>query len=100
MNIKLPPAIKKYQSRVSKVWNRYGLEAYILLIMIILGFLVFEIRQFANPARNETLYEEEVLTLKSGRFDQKVIDRAKSLIDSDVDIKQIYLDGRDNPFSE
>ncbi len=100
MNIKIPPSLKKFLRRTDKVFSRYGFEVYVLLIMLVLGFLVFEIRQFANPPRNEDLYNEQLLTLTQGRFDQKVIDRAKTLIDSNVDVKQIYLEGRDNPFSE
>lgn len=96
----MPPAVKKFLTKFGKGFERYGFEVYVLLIMVVLGFLVFEIRQFANPPRNEDLYNEQLLTLKQGRFDQKVIDRAKGLIDSNVDVKQIYLDGRDNPFSE
>jgi len=100
MKLKLPPSLQKFIAKFRNLFGRFGFEVFLVLILVVLGFIVFEVRQFADPPRNEDLYNEQLTTISSGRFDKKVIDRAEGLIDSNVEVKQIYLDNRDNPFSE
>lgn len=72
----------------------------ILAVLLIYGWLVFQINTMTRREPTQDAIDEKLQTIKRPRIDQKTIDKIQSLQDTNVDVQTLFKSARDNPFQE
>lgn len=90
------PAIKKLLNRA----QTYAAFIFIIGILSLYGFLVFQIGSLASKDPEETAVSDQLNTLKRLRIDQDTIDKIEQLEDQNVSVQSLFKEARDNPFQD
>lgn len=89
---KLAPIIKKLRSYVT--------FAVLLLFLGVFGFLVFRINSLVNTEPSEDAVLEGLQTIKRPRIEDDVVEKMQQLEETNVEVKSLFDQARDNPFEE
>lgn len=90
-----PKLIKTYK------WIRvHVILLSVLLVVLLYGWLVLQINLLNRREPSEDTVTERLQTIKRPRIDQQTIDRLEQLQDTNVDVKALFKQARDNPFQE
>ncbi|MCA9333020.1 hypothetical protein KDA00_04055 [Candidatus Saccharibacteria bacterium] len=89
---KITPIIEKYK--------KYNVIAFIVCVAIVFGFLVFKINQYTQIEPSEDAIAEELNTVTRPKIDEKAIEKIQQLEDQNIEVKSLFEQARDNPFSE
>lgn len=100
---------KKQQSKTSLVEQlqpirrfivRYKKFLFIIAVLSMVIFLVFRINQFSNTEPNQSAIDEQLKTVALPKFDQHVLDAIQKLQDQNIEVRSLFDQARQNPFSE
>lgn len=80
--------------------RRYMVLIFILIMAAAYGFLVFRIGTLAQSEPSESAVTEQLQTVKRPKIDQGAIDRIQTLEDSNIEVKALFDQARQNPFQE
>jgi len=99
MNIPLD-AIKSKTAPILSSLHRYMVLIFILAFLGIYGFLVFRINTLAGGEPSEEAVEERLNTVQRPRVDQNAVDKIEQLQTQNIEVKTLFDQARNNPFSE
>ncbi|MEK7599665.1 MAG: hypothetical protein AAB462_01350 [Patescibacteria group bacterium] len=78
----------------------YSVIAFIALIVILYGFVLFRISVLNSTEPSENAISKHVQATKVLHIDQTVVDQLQSLQDNSVSVKSLFNEARGNPFQE
>ncbi len=73
---------------------------FIIIIMVLIGFLVFEINQLINKEPTEEQISAQLEIIKRPKIDQETIYKIEKLEDQNVAVQALFQKARDNPFKD
>jgi hypothetical protein len=82
------------------VLKRYMVLIFILALVSIYGFLVFNINAMAQKEPTEDAVQEKLNTVQRPKIDKQSLDKIQQLEDQNIDVQVLFKQARDNPFSE
>ncbi len=99
MNFDLKDIPKKLSPIIEKLRGSLGFIT-ILIVLGMFGFIVLKIRYYASVQPTQTAVDEKLQGLQRTRIDQAAIDRIENLESTNVDVRALFEEARDNPFQE
>jgi hypothetical protein len=72
----------------------------VLVVLGLFGFVVLRIRSYATIQPTQAAIDEKLQDLKRTRIDEDAIEKIQKLESSNIDVKALFDDARDNPFQE
>jgi hypothetical protein len=99
MNINFKSIPTLLQPVLQKV-REYGSFVLILTVLASFGFIIIRIRFYANQQPSQAAIDEKLLDLKRSQINQAAIDKIERLQHTNVDVKTLFDQARDNPFHE
>lgn len=99
MNLDLKQLISKLTPLLQKV-NRYKTMIFFVILSVVFGYLIFSINSYASREPSEEAVTEKLTTVQRPKIDENAIKKIQLLEDQNVQIKSLFKDARDNPFSE
>jgi hypothetical protein len=97
LDIKAIPVLLK---KLQKILQRYSVIIFILTILGIYGFLVFQIRQLSVAEPDQDQVTEQLKTTPRIKIDEESIAKIKQLEDQNVGVQALFKSARDNPFED
>lgn len=98
-DLNISGSIKKIQALGQKFLSYLGL-LFVLTMLGLYSFLVFRINSLTTAEPTDDAITEKLNTVQRPKVDQTVIDKVQSLEDNSVEVKALFQEARDNPFSE
>jgi hypothetical protein len=95
--------LKTLPEKLLPTWlfiRRYAVLIFFIVFASLVGFLVFRIDSLSKSEPSETDVSEKLQTIQRPKIDQSSIDKIQELQDQNVDVKSLFQQARDNPFSE
>lgn len=95
--------IKQLQTLLQKGFKYvqgYSSFIFIISILLIYSFLVFQIGSLSRSEPSEEAVAEKANTVKRLKLDQGAIDKIQQLEDQDVRVQSLFESARDNPFQD
>ncbi len=99
MKADLQKIITKFKS-FGRLIVKYSGFIVILLALCAYGFIVYRIGALTNKEPNEDEVASQLDTLKKPTVDQNTINKIQQLEDSNVQVKTLFDQARDNPFQD
>jgi hypothetical protein len=97
LNIKsLKPLTKKLLAKA----QAYVGFVFIISILLVYGFLVFQIGAMAGKEPEEASVSEQLSAIKRLQIDQATINKIEQLQDQNVSVQALFKEARDNPFQD
>lgn len=81
-------------------FKKYAVFIFVLIGFGIFGFLVFRIRTLANREPSETTVNEKIGQNKPISVDESAVKKVEQLKATNVEVKALFEQSRDNPFQE
>ncbi len=94
---------KSITSQISKFiefLNRYKLEVFVIFVCIIFGFLIMKISVYSTQEPSSNSLDEKIKTVKLPKVDEEAVRNIQKLEDQNIEVKSLFNDARNNPFSE
>lgn len=88
---------KKIAAMFKKV-GKYGVFICVILVLATYSFLVFRIRTLATHEPDDEVVSERLDNLRRPKIDQATIDKIQQLQETNVQVKSLFDQARDNPF--
>lgn len=85
---------------VFKKLRRYTVFIFIIIILGLYVFLVYQIGQFSRVEADEDAVAEQLKTTPRLRIDQESIDKITQLQDQNISVQSLFKEARDNPFQD
>jgi hypothetical protein len=92
----LPKLLKRFILKL----QQYVLIIFIVFVLSIYGFLVFQIQHLSQAEPKADDLTAQLATTKRLRIDQPSIDKILQLQDQSVSVQSLFETARDNPFQE
>lgn len=99
MNLDLSKLTQSFAPILSKL-RQYGGFVIVLAIFAAFGFIIIRINYYASLEPSQAAIDEKVLTLQQTKINQEAIDKIEEMNETNVDVKALFDDARDNPFHE
>lgn len=99
MNIDLKNIPAKALELIDKL-KEYVFFICILLVLLAYGYLVLQIRGYVVAEPSQQAVTEKLSELNIPKIDDQVIEKVKQLENSNVEVKALFDEARDNPFQE
>lgn len=99
MNLDLKTLLGKLTPLVQKL-RSYATFIVFILFLGIFGFLVFRINSLVNTEPSEDAVLEGLQTIKRPRIDEDVVEKMQQLEETNIEVKSLFEQARDNPFEE
>jgi hypothetical protein len=80
--------------------KRYMVLIFILALVSIYGFLVFNINTMVQKEPTEDAVQEKLNTVQRPKIDKQSLEKIQQLEDQNIDVQALFKQARDNPFSE
>lgn len=90
--------IPKIATNVVKRFKKYAVFACVMLVLVAYGFLVFRINNYVSHEPDADVVNERLNNLRRPKIDQSTIDKIQQLQDTNVQVKALFDEARDNPF--
>lgn len=90
----------RISSNVYDIVKKYGLLIVILISLGIFGFLVLKIRTLADREPSSDLILEKSGQAPSTKVDESIAERVRQLQETNVEVRAIFEQSRNNPFQE
>lgn len=90
--VKIAPLIEKAKN--------YMVFSFIIFVLILIGFLVFQVNQYSRREPTALEVTEKLQTIPRPRVDEAVVKRIQQLRDQNVQVKTLFKEARNNPFAE
>jgi len=97
---------EQFQAILNKVlpaaqaFGRHTLTIVFLIFTILYGFFVFHINQLSSREPTDAQISSELKTVPRPKVDQQTLLRIQQLQDQNVQVKALFDQARQNPFSE
>lgn len=95
--------IKKLLSKLKAFGQKikqYSVVIFIVVLVGIYGFLVFRINVLTQTEPSESAVNQQLQTVQRPKIDQTAIDKIQKLQNQNVEVKSLFDQARNNPFSE
>ncbi len=92
LSAKIMPLIDKFR--------RYKTFIFLIVLLIIYGFLVIRINTLNNKEPSDTDVTTKLQTVSRPKIDQSIVDKIQQLQDNSVQVKSLFNSARNNPFQE
>jgi len=92
--------IKTKLQAIPRFLHRYIVIIFIIGIVALYGFLIWQINTLSNIAPNEDKITEEMKIIKRPNIDQATIDKIEKLKDQNIGVQSLFKAARDNPFKD
>lgn len=99
MNINISAISTKLKSTGKRLTKYAGFIA-VLLVLGAYGFIVYRIGTLTSHEPEDDVVAERLKNLKKPSIDQATIDKIEQLEDSNVQVKSLFDQARDNPFQD
>jgi len=80
--------------------RKYLLFTFFIFLLLVCAFLVFQINKFASVEPSEDAVTSKLQDISRPHIDQSAITKIQQLQDQNVQVKTLFQQARDNPFSE
>lgn len=80
--------------------KQYVTFIFIISVLSIYGFLVWQINSLSNIAPSEQKIIEEQQVIKRPKIDENVVKKIEQLEDQNVAVQSLFKSARDNPFKD
>lgn len=95
-----PNQLKKIALPILLFLKKYAVLVFIVVGLSIIGFLVFQVGQLATKEPADTLVDEKTGETRPIRIDSKAVEQVQKLQATNVEVKTLFDQSRDNPFNE
>mgnify|MGYP003537540204 CR=1 FL=1 len=99
MNFEVKDIPAKIVPIVNKL-KRYVPVIFIVFVSLILGFLITRISTYAQTEPSEDAVTEKLTTVQRPKIDENALKKIEQLEDQNIDVKSLFQQARENPFSE
>lgn len=72
----------------------------ILIIMLMYGLVIWQIRFYVTQEPSEIKVAQELTTINIPKVDEEAINRITQLEDRNIQVKALFENARQNPFNE
>ena len=100
MQLTIPPALQKSLAKILPFTKRY---AVFIVILIFLGVYVFEVNRIGHLIQDEpsqSAIDDKLKPVSQLKIDQNAIQQINDLETQNIQVKSLFDQARDNPFSE
>lgn len=95
--IRIQELIAKLTSDTKKL-RQYSITAFVLLVVVIYGFLFFRITSLSGQEPTEEQITSQVQASQIPHIDKSVVKQLQSLEDNSVSVQALFNQARSNPF--
>lgn len=99
MKLEIPPYLKKLGPKLQQAKRYLPLIVFIFFVLVCAG-LVIEIGHLARQEPTDDAVTEKLSTIKTPKIDPATLNKIQQLQDQNVDVKSLFDQARNNPFSE
>lgn len=99
MNLDLKTIPAKLTPLLNNI-KEYSGFIIVLVILVSYGFIIWQIRSYVIQSPSEAKVSEEVLKLNLPKVDEQAIQTIEQLEDSNIQVKALFENARQNPFVE
>lgn len=99
MSIEIKDILPKLKTLFYEL-KRYTVVIFIVVLVIIYGFLAFKIGTISSIEPDEADVAEQLKGTKQLQVDQEAIDKILQLKDQNIAVQSLFESARDNPFQE
>lgn len=99
MNFEVKDIPAKIVPIINKL-KRYVPVIFIVFVSLILGFLITRISTYAQTEPSEDAVTEKLTTVQRPKIDENALKKIEQLEDQNIDVKSLFQQARENPFSE
>lgn len=102
MNLELG-SLTKLKDKIApqlEVMRRNLRFMYFIFFAVLCGFLVFRIDSFSQAEPPDEAVIEKVQALQRPKIDEAALQKIQQLQNQNVEVKSLFQQARDNPFSE
>lgn len=92
--------LQKLLLKYASLLKKYAVFIFILVGLGVFGFLVLRIRTLASKEPSETAITEKTDQSRPINIDQSAVKKVEQLQDTNVEVKALFEQSRDNPFQE
>ena len=89
-----------YLNKLKSFLITHGIIIFLVTVITIYGFLVFQINRLSSVEPSEEQLAEQLSILKRPQIDQTSIDKILELRDQNIAVKSLFEEARDNPFKD
>ncbi len=93
-------SIPKKATSILKKLSKYSVFIFVIFVLLAYGFIVVRIRTLASTEPSDDAVSEQLNTLSKPKIDKQTIDKIQKLQDSNVQVKALFDQARDNPFQD
>ena len=80
--------------------KQYKTLLFIVSLALIFGFLIMKINTYAQIEPTEDAINEKLTNIQRPKIDANALAKIQQLEDQNVEVKSLFEQARDNPFSE
>lgn len=93
---KIPQLVKMFLKNTL----RHAKFIFAVIIILLAGFLIFEINVLINKEPTDEQISAQLETIKRPKIDQETINKIEQLEDHNVAVQSLFKNARDNPFQD
>ncbi len=90
----------KFMKRIVAFAASYAVFIFIVSSLLILSFFVYRINSLANQEPSESAVAEKAGESRPARIDKNAVEKIQELQSTNVEVKALFDQNRDNPFRE
>ncbi len=87
-------------NKVISFAKKYTVLIFVLMSLGIFGFLVFRVRTLVSTEPSEAAIEEKIGESKPITIDASAVEKIQKLQATNIEVKSLFDQSRDNPFQE
>ncbi len=91
---------EKIQSKLVAFATAYAVFIFIVGSLLVLSFFVYRINSLANQEPSESAIAEKAGESRPATIDKKAVEKIQELQSTNVEVKALFDQNRDNPFRE
>lgn len=92
--------LQKLLLKYGLLLKKYAVFIFVLVSLGVFGFLVLRIRTLAGKEPSETAITEKTDQSRPINIDQSAVEKVQQLQSTNVEVKALFEQSRDNPFQE
>jgi Tfp pilus assembly protein PilO len=81
-------------------WRRYRVVICIVLVVLTYSMIVYQINVLTRAEPTEAQVTDKLKTVQRPKIDARALSKIQQLQDQNVDVKSLFKQTRENPFSE
>ncbi len=98
-NLNLKELLAKFLV-IGRKLGRYGVFAFIIVVVGVYGFLVFRINTLVTSDPSDDAVNEKLQGLQRTHIDQATVNKIEQLESENVQVRSLFQHARDNPFHD